>query len=321
MSQSIRLVDKSMKPDLRLLTTFLKIAEAGGFSAAGRLHGLSQPTLSRHIQQLEQALGQRVFDRDTRNLSLTPVGQELLTVSSRLLEDFRRSFARLSEFVNGEKGRVVVMAVPTLAATIVPSAMARFAKTHPGVEVELREGFTQSILEAIPDNTAEIGMTIRPPPANEITFTPLMRDRFLAVGNDELKGFTGSLTWGELAQRPFIAFDRKSSIRIMTDEAFAKANAIVNARYECKELATIGALIAAGLGVTALPQLAVSYTFAAARTVPLVRPEVTRTLGILTSSRRSLSPAAQDFAACLTKQALLSQYSWTQASPHAPKVR
>src|SRR5690349_11230755 len=124
-----------MNIDLRLLKVFIQIVDAGGFTAAARLSGSSQPVLSRAVRQLEQELGQRVFDRDTRNLALTVVGEELRAVAHRLLADFDHSLGRLADLAEGKRGTVTVAAIPTLAASLVPNAIASFIQTHADVSI------------------------------------------------------------------------------------------------------------------------------------------------------------------------------------------
>jgi LysR family carnitine catabolism transcriptional activator len=300
----------NMNVDIHLLTAFLRVVDAGGFSAASRLHGLSQPTLSRQIRQLEDHLGQRVFDRDTRNVSLTAVGRELQSVATRLLADFERSLDSLAELTDGKRGRVVIAAIPSLAATLVPTAISKFAETHPAITVELRDGLTQSVVTAVLDGHADIGLTVRPPGNKELTFRALLQDHFVAASlKDAFAPEMEEISWSDFSRWPFIAFDKNSSIRMMTDAAFIQAKMVVEPRYECKELATVGGLVVANLGVAALPQLAVAQLSAEVGVRTLTAPAITRTLGSLISSRRALSPPAQSFLRCLVAQAKLSKYA------------
>ncbi len=304
-----------MNLDLKLLNTFLQIADAGSFSAAARLHGLSQPTLSRQIQQLEDKLGHRIFDRDTRNLSLTPVGNELYALATRLLGDFNRSFEQLDEFATGLKGRVVIIAIPTMAATLVPAAIATFSKTRPNVIVELREDFTKQVADVVANGEAELGLSITPSLNKDLRFTPLMKDRFFAAAADGVFSAGDEISWSDLAEQPFIAFDRQSSIRMMADRAFSEANAVVQIQHECRELATVGGFLAAGLGVTALPELTLPHLARQVVCRELIEPRIYRTLGLVTSLRRVLSPAALAFAECLKKEAHSSPWRYQTNLP------
>lgn len=294
-----------MDVDLRSLKAFLSVVSAGGFSAAARVEGISQPALSRTIRQLEATLDVRLFDRDTRNLSLTEAGRELKTTAERLLGDFEDSLARISDLSRGARGTVVVASVPTLAATLVPPAIASFLKTHQDVAVHVQDIFTEPGIQAVLDGTADLALTVKPPEHKELRYHYLFSDRFHAVG-DRNSGLDrrDKVDWSILKTRPFIAFHKGTSIRMTTDAALLKAGIPIKAQYECGELATVGGMLAAGLGITALPELALSHLLAHRFcSCPLKAPVMSRSLGILTSSRRSLSPPAREFVQHLIAQA------------------
>jgi DNA-binding transcriptional LysR family regulator len=153
-----------INPTLQQLAGFLHLARSGSFSEAARLQGVSQPALSRTVQQLEEVVGQRLFDRTTRSVALTPTGQELLPIAERLIAEFDSSFGELARFVAGLRGRVVVAALPSLAAVLLPPAIARFREGHPDVELAIMDGLSGSVLDAVDEGRADIGLTIRPNP-------------------------------------------------------------------------------------------------------------------------------------------------------------
>jgi DNA-binding transcriptional LysR family regulator len=123
---------------LRQLESFLAVVDKGSFSAAAAHLHVSQPALSRTVRLAEESLGARVFDRDTRSVSLTAAGAELLPIARRIVLEFSDSMGELSQFVEGRRGRVRVSALPSMARTVMVDAVASFAASHPGVEFSLR---------------------------------------------------------------------------------------------------------------------------------------------------------------------------------------
>src|SRR5829696_1873944 len=109
-----------MRINPQQLSAFLQLAHTGSFSEAARLQGISQPALSRTVQQMEEAVGQRLFDRTTRSVVLTPTGQELLPIAERLIAELDSSFGELGRFIEGRRGRVAVAALPSIAAVLLP---------------------------------------------------------------------------------------------------------------------------------------------------------------------------------------------------------
>src|SRR5687767_14834246 len=144
------------------LAAFLRLARTGSFSEAARLQGVSQPALSRAVQQMEEAVGRRLFDRTTRSVALTPTGRELRRIAERLVAEFDGAFDELARFVEGRRGRVAAAALPSIAAVLLPPAIARFREGHPEVAVAVLDGLSGSVLDAVAEGRADIGLTIRP---------------------------------------------------------------------------------------------------------------------------------------------------------------
>lgn len=122
-----------LDPDL--LASFVAVAEAGGFTeAAGRVHR-TQSAVSMQIKRLEERLGRSLFVRSPRGATLTPAGELLLPHARAILRAQREALALFE--AEAMRGRVVVGAPDDYAATFLPASLARFADTHPRVEVEI----------------------------------------------------------------------------------------------------------------------------------------------------------------------------------------
>lgn len=283
-----------MKATPHQLLCFQAVAETGSFSEAARRLGLSQPALSRAVQVLEEALGARLFDRDTRNVALTPVGAELLPIAERLGAEFGGAFGELARFVAGGRGRVTVAALPSIAAVLLPAAIAALAAERPDVEVLIHDGLSGAVGDAVRDGRAEIGLAVQPTPSARLDYRPLLADAFGLVCRDEDPlAVRDKSTWSIFAERPFVAMAPASSVRLMTDSVFLQSGLAVTPLYQCAFLGTAGSLVAAGLGITALPRLTVPLTAAPGLVWrPLARPAVRRQMGVVTRPNRSLSPAA-----------------------------
>src|SRR3954468_16094988 len=289
----------------RQISAFLKLARSGSFSAAAKQLGVSQPALSRTVQQMEAAIGQRLFDRTTRSVILTPTGRELKPIAERLEIEFDSAFGELSRFVEGRRGRIAVAALPSIAAVVLPPAIARLRETHPGVEVTVLDGLSGSVLDAVALGQADIGLTIRPNPRATLSYRPLLSDEFGLVCrcDDELAG-DGPLPWSVFESRPFVAMAPESSVRQMTDAAFLQAGLAVPPLYGCAFLGTAAHLVAAGLGVTALPRLTLPLLGSLSlQWRRLERPVMQRKIGIVTPVGRTLPPAALEFLSALKRQA------------------
>src|SRR5262245_1670489 len=132
-----------MGVDLHQLRIFVAVARLGNFTRAAERLGLSQPSLSLHIRQLEQDLGVRLFDRSTRSVALTPAGDDFLPTAERLLDDFQSAVAAVADLAARRRGRVAVAVLPSVAAELLPRAMAALHARHHGITVSLRAGVAE----------------------------------------------------------------------------------------------------------------------------------------------------------------------------------
>lgn len=266
---------------------------------------VSQPALSRMIQRMEEMIGQQLIDRSARQLRLTPTGTELHEVAKRLVSDFNTAFGEFSHFVEGRRGSVTVAALPSIAAVLLPGAIARLRITAPGVDVSIRDSLSESVVDAVSSGRAELGITVRTPPERHLSYRQLVSDRLGVVcrADDELAQ-AETVPWTVFETRPFVGMSPASSVRALTDAAFLQAGLSVRHLYECAFLGTTGNFVAAGLGITALPRLTLQLVGAAGLVWrPLTRPKIDRSLGVLTRAGATLSPTASKLLAELIIEA------------------
>ncbi|MCB9960099.1 MAG: LysR family transcriptional regulator [Rhodospirillaceae bacterium] len=288
---------KRINPDLNSLRAFVMLANAGGFRPAAEALGLSGPALSRQIARLEERLGTRLFDRDTRNLHLTPSGQELLTIAGRLLHEAGKAVEEFEAFLAARRGRVSVAGLPSITAGLLPPLIAQFVAGRPNLDVRVLDALSDRVAAAVLDGSADFGLTAgASDAAGRLAFRRLLDDPFYAVAApggplDDLD----EVGWQDLVSLPFIAMAQGTSVRALTDAALVQIGAAFEPRFEVSHLATAGALVAEGLGVSALPGLTLPVIGGASLVVrPLKAPEVTRRIGLVFLAGRTLSPAAQD---------------------------
>jgi len=279
---------------LAMLRLFLRVASTRSFTETARMEHVSQPALSRTIRLLEDQLGVRLFDRDTRNVELTSAGLQLEAVANSLISDYDLAFGDLSQAFAGQRGRVAIGALPSVAATMLPPVLAQFQAERPQVQVQLHDGLLQPLLRMLEDHRIDFAVTIEPEKSDRLTFEPLFTDQcvFVCRRGDPLDG-TKPLPWRAFQDRPFVAMSPESSVRRMTDAAFLSAGVNLRQLYECAHLASVGGLVQAGLGVTVLPvstlPLLIGFDLSSR---PLTDPIMARSIGVVTLAGRTPSPAA-----------------------------
>jgi DNA-binding transcriptional LysR family regulator len=288
---------------LRQLEAILAIADQGNFSSAAEHIHVSQPALSRTVRLAEESLGARIFDRDTRSVSLTAAGQELLPIARRIVSEFSDSMSELSEFMEGRRGRVRVAALPSMAQSLMVSVVAKFSVAHPRVDFVLKVDSADKVLALLETRSIDIGLTVQPPPDGRFTYQHLQDDEFVVICRSDdalaVKSHPSRiLGWDVFADRRFIAASPGSNTRAATDAAFMEAGVTLRPAHEVdsSNLPIIGGLVAGGLGLTALPGSALScLNQPGLVSRRLAKPDVRRKVGIVTLAGRTHSVATTRF--------------------------
>ncbi len=234
---------------------FLSVAETLSFSQAATRCHLSQPALSANIQRLEEALGARLFDRHTRKVTLTPVGAEMKAIAAALADNVEHAFSRIQELVSGKVGRLVVAAAPSLAASLVPRALAAFRLEHPGVGVELHDELSDVCIDMVRSRTADLALGPRSDGAEDLLQREIFRDPLVVVhpAGHPLDA-KRALRWADIKPFEQIMLDPSSSVRQLVDAEYARHGVQLRPAFEVRHVGTMLGLIASGLGIGVLPQ-------------------------------------------------------------------
>ncbi len=303
----------------RDLQVFLALAQTLSFRRTAEQMHMSQPAVSGLITRLEDALGARLFDRTTRSVQLTDAGQvfaERAELLSRQGADAARAVRDVAEL---RVGKVVLAALPSLAATVVPLAFAQFAAIYPDVQLQVIDCLSGPAFDLVRAGQVEFALTASNPAYADLDYLPLASDGFVLLmpPGHALAQSALPLSWAEVANLTHISMPLPSSVRQYANAALLAHNVSFEPRYEVEHLATINAMVVAGLGVAALPELAAVVAPHTGRIVrPLVQPDMLRPIGMVKRRGRPLSTAAATMLELLTReiQRLLPQ-SGSRLSP------
>ncbi|MEH3023747.1 MAG: LysR family transcriptional regulator [Pseudomonas oryzihabitans] len=293
-----------MDYELQDIRSFVKIAELGSFhEAADALH-LSQPALSRRIKKLEDGLGTPLLERTTRRVGLTSVGRDFLPKARRLLDDFEDSILSIRELAERQTGQVTLACIPTAAFYFLPSVIRQYNEQYPKIRIRLLDLSANDGLEAVLRGEADFGINMLSGQHPDIEFVPLVQEQFvLACRRDHELAGRPTISWAELVEHRLIGVGRLSGNRVLLDHALSARGIRPKWFYEVQHLSTSLGMVEAGLGVSAMPSLAMpAADHPTLVSVPLTDPEVTRTLGLVSRRGASLSPAAEKFVAILLGQ-------------------
>ena len=283
-----------MNVSLKQWRGFLAVAQTQSFAEAAALVHMSQPALSIAMKNLETELGGQLFARSTRAVALTPEGAELLPQVQRLLADWDDVLAEAHQRFALQRGRLAIAAMPSFASTALPQVLRTFRQRFTDIAITVQEIIAEQLLEQVQEGRIELGISFDPGNQPEVDFIPLFSDHFVAIVPPE-HALAGSLqlAWQQLCAYPFVALQRPSSLRALIDRHMQERQLTLNVELEANQLATLGRMVATGLGVSAVPKLCEQQMAELGLVaIPLVRPDIERQVGVLTHSRRPLSKAA-----------------------------
>ncbi len=279
---------------VKQLRAFLAVARTLSFTQACEHLHLSQPALSLAIKGLEESLGGRLLIRSTRSVRLTPEGESLVPLAKRLIAEWDNTEELLRQRFTLQLGRLAVATMPSFASNLLPPALREFRQRHPRVNVTVHDVINEQVIEMVRARQVELGLVFEPEATGSLAFTPLFRDRFVAVVPAESRlAERARLGWPTLMTRDFIALQRPSMVRRLLEQALESRGLTLPAAFECHQLATVGRMVASGLGVSAVPSLCIAQMQQlGAVCVPLDDPVIERDVGVLTWNNHELSVAA-----------------------------
>ena len=297
-----------MNITLRQLRAFIAVAELGQFNIAARNLHLTQSAVSILIRDLEREIGVRLFDRHTRMVSLTLVGQEFLPQARKILRDLELAVGDVRDNATLKRGQVTIAAAIVLAATVVPPIIARFLKRYPEISVNIRDMPEEQISPALKRNEVDIAVGTLSEDDPEIAATPLLRDKLMLVCREDHRfARRKSVRWAELMDETLITLAASNPLRNIVEHNLIRVVPNYRPKYEVRFSTTAISMIAAGMGVSVLPENSGQLASAVGvTTVDLIDPVVMRDVSLLQRRHHSLSPAAEHlkaaFIASVAKQ-------------------
>lgn len=257
--------------ELRLLRSFIAVAETRNFGAAARALMTTQPALTKQIQVLERQTGNTLFTRGRHGASLTPAGEALLADSTDLVRRADALALRMERVAMGAEG-VLNVGFGLSTIDIAPRAVAAFRECHPGVDIRLEDMSSAVQFAAIREGSVHVGF-VRLPASPDMGTRVIRRDQLaLAVPSGEAIPEPDRSNLRECLQdRPLIRLltARGPGLAAQTNELFTDLGCSPTVMYETSDLLTVLALVAAGAGWSVVPASASAIVPEGVQLVPI----------------------------------------------------
>jgi DNA-binding transcriptional LysR family regulator len=248
--------------EIRHLRYFLAVAETLHFSKAAAHLKMAQPPLSQQIRSLERILGYALFQRTTRGVRLTRVGEFFRERARNTVTKLQDDVEMARRLGSGQEGVLTVGFSGSVMLTTLPKAIERYRRVYPKIELRLRELVTAEQIPSLLDGTLDLGFLRDGEPREGLSIEPILRERFIAVLPSRHRlAKRATIRPSDLRNEPFVFFARR-----MGPLAFDRTSAVCEAEgfrpnvvQEAPQWPTVVRLVAAGSGISLAPACVANF--------------------------------------------------------------
>lgn len=292
--------------ELAQLEAFLQVAHHRSFSRAAEALFLTQPSVTARIQSLEREIGERLFERTGRSVSLTDAGHAFIPHAQRALTAVQEGTDAIEAVRHGDVGSIRIGASSSIATYVLPNILKHFRETRPRVHVHLTTGNTEDIVEKLIAGETHVVVS-------RLTQHPEVES--LHLYNDDLALVTAPghplaqkerVTIAEAGREPFLFFERSSSYHSLIYSMFLRVGVVPESVMELDSMETTKHMVEAGLGIAILPVVSVNREVQSGE---LKRVEIRdmeqpaqREVGVHVIRNRAIAPPIRDFLKLLTSE-------------------
>ena len=263
------------------------------------------------VKELEQQVGARLFDRNTRAITLTDAGQRLRAPAERILDELRA----LGEVIAGTeatvRARLDVAATPMLSASLLPRVLRSFNEAHPKIRVHIHDVDVAGVRRRVLEGESDIGLGFFVKPAVGLLRQPLCNFQLMRIGpptgrTDRTaqtvrnKGILKSEPWSSLASLPLVCLPADNPIQVLIETHLTRVRMVHTERLRANFLGTLVGMVEAGLGYAVIPSFALNECLRRGLSIALlIEPAVHLDLYLISRRGSQAKPAATEFAAAL----------------------
>jgi DNA-binding transcriptional LysR family regulator len=275
------------------LDFILALAREKHFGRAAEACGVTQPTLSAGVKQLEEQMGVLLVNRGSRFQGFTPEGQRVLEWARRIVGDTRQMREEINSLRHGLSGRLRIAAIPT-ALAMVAALTTPYRERHPNVQFTIYSRNSLEVLELLDNLEIEAGITyVENEPLGRVSTVPLYRERYrLLTSADAPLGNRDTVTWGEVAQVPLCLLTPDMQNRRIIDRLLKSAGGEARPTLESDSMILLFSHVRTGRWASVMPArlaetLGLTDTI---RAIPITHPEAVQTIGLVVPARAPMTP-------------------------------
>jgi DNA-binding transcriptional LysR family regulator len=275
------------------LEFLLALAREGHFGRAAEACGVTQPTLSAGVKQLEDSFGVLLVNRGSRFQNFTPEGERVLEWARRIVGDTRAMREEIHALKHGLSGRLRIAAIQTTLAMI-ETLTTIYRERHPEVQFTVLSATAEEIFQLLENLEIDAGVSyLDQEPPGRITGIPLYRERYcLLTAADAPLGDRSRVKWAEVAQIPLCLLTPDTQLRRIIDGLLRDAGGDPRPSLESNSMIVLYSHVRTGRWASVMPfRLAATLGLTEVlRAIPIVEPDASHMIGLLVPSRQPMKP-------------------------------
>jgi DNA-binding transcriptional LysR family regulator len=275
------------------LEFLLALAREKHFGRAAEACGVTQPTLSAGVKQIEEQMGVLLVKRGSRFQGFTPEGDRVLEWARRIVSDTRNMREEINALRHGLSGRLRIAAIPT-ALAMVAAITTPYREKHPNVQFTIYSRNSVEILHLLENLEIDAGITyIENEPIGRVSIVPLYHEHYrLLTSADAPLGNRETVTWAEVAQVPLCLLTPDMQNRRIIDRLLKSAGGESRPTLESDSMILLFSHVRTGRWASVMPEkiaqtLGLTDTI---RAIPITQPEAVQTIGLVVPSREPMTP-------------------------------
>ncbi|HEY9280249.1 MAG TPA: LysR family transcriptional regulator [Eoetvoesiella sp.] len=283
---------------LRHLRCFLAVAESSSFTIAASRLFLTQSALTATIQQFEEAVGLKLFDRSTRRVTMTHEARRFKDEAEKILNHFDSAISDLQAFANGQKGQVRIAAVVSVIYHFLVDTIRELQQAYPNITVSLHDAGAELVEKMVVNGEIDFAISTPHKGFEDLVYTPLFEDRYGVICGPEygLAKKTGAVCWSELNPNDYIGYTANTGIGTYLRTHGGSQAFFDTPHNEISSITLLQALLKIGDKFSIVPALSAHTGELSAFTFKeLEGPALSREIFVITRKLRSLSPSSERF--------------------------
>jgi len=286
--------------NLRDLRYLVAVAEHRHFGRAAEACFVSQPTLSTQVKKLEDELGVVLIERTNRQVMLTPVGERIVAQAQRVLREVNQMVDIAQAYQDPFGGEFRLGIIPTVAPYLLPKILGPMRKAFPKLKTQLTEGQTQTITRMLRDGELDAVILALPAEEDNIEQVHLYKEPFyFAASKLHPKAGRKSVRLADLENEQVLLLEDGHCLRDQALAICTNAHAVENTNFRATSIETLRQMVAANIGITLMPELAISPKTGPVRYLPFEGAQPHRNIGLCWRSSSTREQLLKELAVVL----------------------